>query len=177
MSLRQPTKVPLEIVGAWATRFWTTNPPRYDPRREWKVRLSITSTTPLRIARVIADDRGWTIDKSSERGCQFTFAIGSATEVEPTSVENSDPWLSLGTSAPVAPMTWSLIPLSKGPHGSDQTSLLAFAQRDTETLRGGRWRIRTDLWEALPIESDTLRQGARGTYWSVATPTQDTGDG
>lgn len=169
MSLRSPTKIPVAIGATCVSRFWTTNPPRYDPHTDWTVHVSISSDTSLRLARLVGNDHGWSVDKSSERGCEFTFAIGNATEVEPTPIERTDPWRALGISAPVAATTWSVIPLSKFSDGQPQVALLAFARQDTETLRGGRWRLRETLWPFLPIDSDALRQGQRGSYWPVAS--------
>jgi hypothetical protein len=177
MSLRFPTKTPVAIGATWVSRFWTSNPPRYDPHTDWTIRISISSTTPFRLARLVGEDQGWSIDKSSERGCEFTFAIGNATEVEPTPIERSDPWRSLGVSAPVAAMTWSVIPLSTLSDRRSQVALLAFSRQDTETLRGGRWRLREELWPFLPIDSDGLRHGQRGRYWPVeSAPWQQKGN-
>jgi hypothetical protein len=168
MSERVPTRIPLVLGATWVSRYWTMTPPRYDPHTAWSVRVAIAAEMPLRLVRLVENDLGQSISKSSERGCEFTFEIGDATEVGPTPARSADPWRALGISAPVAATTWSVIPMSASDDGQARISLFAVARQDTETLRGGRWRIREQLWRSLPVASDLLRQGQRGSYWPVA---------
>lgn len=73
---RSPLRIPVLVEAEWATRFWTTDPPRYLPHTEWSVRINLTAGLPLRVATVILDAGKSSIEKSHDRGQAFSLPLG-----------------------------------------------------------------------------------------------------
>jgi len=171
------TRIPVAVSVEWHSKAVTTDPPRYDEHLEWEVRFTLTAPQPLRVAALVTrgGETQWALGaQEPAREVELTAKFrpwrwrtsdavhvnfeGRRTRVDDRALKQDARNVAVVTAPQQAP-TCEVVPVLDVPAHGIALAFIAFAERDTEVRRLGRWRVNPAVTSQLAEHLAPLASG------------------